>query len=197
MGKSLSIPTTAAISLRITMIRDQRVILDSDLAALYDVSTKRFNEAVKRNLERFPSDFTFVLNDSEWSDLRSQDATSSATHGGRRYSPRVFTEHGALMAAAILNSQRAVDVSIYVVRAFVQMREVVSSHQQLSKRMDEIEQRLQALSLQQDQFSRNTRIQLKQVFDALKELMTPPEPPRRPIGFVVHEDKSKKSRRRE
>lgn len=101
------------------------------------------------------------------------------------------------MAAAILNSQRAVDVSIYVVRAFVQMREVVSSHQQLSKRMDEIEQRLQALSLQQDQFSRNTRIQLKQVFDALKELMTPPEPPRRPIGFVVHEDKSKKSRRRE
>ena len=134
MGKSLSIPTTAAISLRITMIRDQRVILDSDFAALYDVSTKRFNEAVKRNLERFPSDFTFVLNDSEWSDLRSQDATSSATHGGRRYSPRVFTEHGALMAAAILNNQHAVDVSIYVVRAFVKMRSFITVQQRSRRR---------------------------------------------------------------
>jgi hypothetical protein len=104
----------------------------------------------------------------------------------------VFTEHGALMAATILNSPRAVEVSIYVVRAFVRLRELATSHGDLAKRLDELEHKTEALAMSHDTFSRNTRAQLKQVFDALRELMTPPDPPKRPIGFVTPEDKSKK-----
>lgn len=101
-----------AISLRILSVRGQRVIVAADLAALYDVPTKRFNEAVKRNLAKFPADFMFTLTDDEFAALRSQFATSNSGRGGRRYAPRVFTEHGALMAATILNSPRAVEVSV-------------------------------------------------------------------------------------
>jgi hypothetical protein len=183
-----------AITLRIVSLRGQRVIVDADLAALYDVPTKRFNEAVKRNLGKFPADFMFTLTDEEFAALRSQFATSNAGggRGGRRYLPRVFTEHGALMAATILNSSRAVEVSVYVVRAFVRLRELAATHGDLAKRLDELEQRTEALAMSHDTFSRNTRNQLKQVFDALRELMTPPEPPKRPIGFVTPEDEGKK-----
>jgi hypothetical protein len=158
------------------------------------VQTKRFNEAVKRNLAKFPPDFMFPLTAEEFTALRSQFATSndSPGRGGRRYAPRVFTEHGALMAATILNSPRAVEVSVYVVRAFVRLRELASSHGDMAKRLDELEQKTEALAINHDTFSRNTRAQLKQVFDALRELMTPPEPPKRPIGFVTPEDKGKK-----
>jgi hypothetical protein len=189
-----------AITLRIATVRDQRVIVDADLAALYGVETKRFNEAVKRNLAKFPADFMFTLTAEEFAALRSQFATSndqSATspgRGGRRYAPRVFTEHGALMAATILNSPRAVEVSVYVVRAFVRLRELAATHGDMAKRLDELEQKTEALAMSHDTFSRNTRNQLKQVFDALRELMTPPDPPKRPIGFVTHEDKSKKAK---
>jgi hypothetical protein len=183
-----------AITLRIATVRGQRVILDSDLAALYDVPTKRFNEAVKRNLSKFPADFMFTLTDEEFSALRSQFATSNVSgRGGRRYLPRVFTEHGALMAATILNSPRAVEVAVYVVRAFVRLRELATSHQDLAKRLDELEHKTEALAMNHQTFSRNTRNQLKQVFDALRELMTPPDPPKRPIGFVTTEDSGKKS----
>ncbi len=185
-----------AITLRLLSIREQRVIVDADLAALYDVPTKRFNEAVKRNLAKFPADFMFVLTDEEFATLRSQSATSNSKRGGRRYAPRVFTEHGALMAAMLLNSPRAIEISVYVVRAFVQLRELVSSHQELAKRLDTLEQKTQALAYQHDAFSRNTRIQLKQVFDTLRDLMTPPDPPKRPIGFVLHEDKGSKPKTR-
>jgi hypothetical protein len=118
--------------------------------------------------------------------LRSQFATSNAPagRGGRRYLPRAFTEHGAIMAASVLNSPRAIEVSMYVVRAFVRLRELAINHQELAKRLDALEAKTEALSVQHETFSRNTRIQLKQVFDALRELMTPPEPPKRPIGFV-------------
>jgi chaperonin cofactor prefoldin len=177
------------ISLRIATVRGQRVILDSDLAALYDVPTKRFNEAVKRNLAKFPPDFMFTVSDEEFDALRSQFATSNAGRGGRRYLPQVFTEHGALMAATLLNSPRAVEVSIYVVRAFVRLRELAASHQDLAKRLSELEDKTEALAMSHDTFSRNTRNQLRQVFDALRELMTPPDPPRRPIGFVPPEEK--------
>jgi hypothetical protein len=185
-----------AITLRIATVRGQRVIVDADLAALYDVQTKRFNEAVKRNLAKFPADFMFTLTAEEFEALRSQFATSndqSPGRGGRRYAPRVFTEHGALMAATILNSPRAVEVSVYVVRAFVKLRELVGSHRELARRLDDLEQKTEALAMSHDTFSRNTRAQLKQVFDALRELMTPPDPPKRPIGFVTPEDKGKKS----
>jgi len=182
---------------RIVVLRGQRVIVDSELAALYGVETKRFNEAVKRNAEKFPADFMFQLTAEEFANLRSQIATSSldgsdAGHGGRRYLPRVFTEHGALMAATVLSSPRAVEVSIYVVRAFVQLRDMANTHQGLAKRLDALEEKTEALAMSHDTFSRNTRAQLKQVFDALRELMTPPEPPKRPIGFITHEDKPSK-----
>jgi hypothetical protein len=191
-----------AITLRIATVRGQRVLLDSDLAALYEVETKRFNEAVRRNLAKFPADFMFQLAADEWTALRSQFATLNAgadtgegTGRGRhrKYLPYAFTEHGAIMAANLLSSPRAVEVSVYVVRAFVRLRELAATHGDLAKRLAELEEKTEALAMSHDTFSRNTRNQLKQVFDALRELMTPPDPPKRPIGFVTHEDKGKKS----
>ena len=119
--------STAAVAVetvasRILIVRGLRVLADSDLAELYGVPTKRFNEAVKRNAAKFPAEFAFQLTDGEFATLRSQFATSNPSRGGRRHLPRVFTEHGALMAATILSSPRAIEVSVYVVRAFVQKK---------------------------------------------------------------------------
>jgi hypothetical protein len=173
------------------MIRGQKTLLDADLARLYGVETRRLNEQVRRNAARFPADFIFELTQEEVTNLKSQFATSS--WGGRRKLPLAFTEHGAIMAATVLNSPRAVEMSVYVVRAFIRLREVLASNTALAKRLDELEQTTQAQALQQDTFARNTRAQLKQVFDAIRELMTPPEPtPKRPIGFVPPEEKSRK-----
>ncbi len=196
MSDAVQLLPLEAITLRIVTLRGQRVIVDANLAELYDVPTKRFNEAVKRNLAKFPADFMFTLTDEEFAALRSQFATSNTGRGGRRYAPCVFTEHGALMAATILSSPRAIEISIYVVRAFVRLRELAATHGDLAKRLDELEQKTEALAMQHDTFSRNTRIQLKQVFNALRELMTPPEPAKRPIGFVPPEDKNKKAQAR-
>jgi hypothetical protein len=181
-----------AITHRILVLRQQKVLLDSDLAALYGVDTRRLNEQVRRNRERFPPDFIFELTTDEFSNLKSQFATSS--WGGRRKLPLAFTEHGAIMAATVLNSPRAVEVSVYVVRAFVQMRELAATHRELAQRLDALEKKTGMLAAQHDVFSRNTRLQLKQVFDALRDLMVPPDPPRRPIGFVPPLDKNDKSR---
>jgi ORF6N domain len=165
--------------------------------------TRRLNEQVRRNRDRFPQDFIFELTRDEYANLMSQFATSSliagnnepASHGGRRKLPMAFTEHGAIMAATVLSSPRAVEVSVYVVRAFLKLRELVTTHQGLAKRLDALEAKLEekteSLAMQHDTFSRNTRAQLKQVMDALRELMVPPEPPKRPIGFVTPEDKAK------
>jgi DNA-binding XRE family transcriptional regulator len=186
-----------AITLQIATVRGQRVIVDADLATLYDVPTKRFNEAVKRNLAKFPADFMFTLSAEEFSALRSQFATSNdqtSTRGGRRYAPRVFTEHGALMAAAILNSPRAVEVSIYVVRAFVRLRELAATHRDLATRLEEIEAKTVHLSLKHDAFANITRKQLAEVFDALRQLMTPPDPPKRSIGFVEPQDTAERTK---
>ena len=180
-----------AITHHIVVLREQKVLLDSDLAALYGVETRRLNEQVRRNRARFPKDFIFELTPEEFASLKSQSATSS--WGGRRKLPLAFTEHGAIMTATILNSPRAVEVSVYVVRAFVRLREMAATHGDLAKRLDELEQKTEGLSMSHDTFSRNTRNQLKQVFDALRELMTPPDPPKRPIGFVTPEDKGKKT----
>lgn len=111
------------IAQSILVLRGHRVLLDADLAALYGVKTKRLNEQVRRNLDRFPEDFMFQLTDEEQAALRSQFATSKASRGGRRYLPYVFTEHGAIMAASVLNTPRAVEMSIYVVRTFVKLRD--------------------------------------------------------------------------
>ena len=178
------------ITSRIVVVRGQKVILDADLAALYEVPTKRFNEAVKRNLAKFPADFMFALTADEWEPLRSQFATSNTGRGGRRYLPYAFTEHGALMASMILSSPRAIEVSVYVVRAFVQLREVLATHKDLAAKLATLERQTQALSLKHDSLAQNTRLQLKQVFEAIHELMAPPEPiKKRRIGFVSDDDR--------
>jgi phage regulator Rha-like protein len=186
------LPALQSIGLAITVLRGQRVIMDAELAALYGVETKRLNEQVRRNVERFPQDFMFQLNDQEQASLRSQIATLKTGRGQhRKYAPFAFTEHGAIMAATVLNSPRAVQVSLYVVRAFVRLREGASVHQDLAKQLADLQDKTELLAAQQDSFSQNTRAQLKQVFDALRQLMVPPDPPKRPIGFVTPKDKPK------
>lgn len=182
------------VTQRIVLLRGQKVLLDADLAELYDVSTKRFNEQVKRNLERFPGDFMFQITEMENEALRSQIATLNVRGRGqhRKYLPYAFTEHGAIMAATILNSPRAIEVSVYVVRAFVQLRELMSSHRELAQRLDELERQLEAQAARHDDFAHTTRNQLKQVFEAIRVLMEPPEKtPKRPIGFVTPDEKPK------
>jgi len=160
---------------KILTVRRQRVVLDSDLAALYGVPTKRLNEAVRRNAERFPDDFCFLLNFEEVANLKSQIATSSLVHGGRRKLPTAFTEHGALMAATVLRSQRAVQMSLYLVRAFVRMRDEILANVAILKRLAEIDRRL----LEHD-------VVLREVVGRLQPLLNAPaedKPPKRKIGF--------------
>jgi hypothetical protein len=179
-----------SITQRIVILRDQKVLLDSDLAALYDVSTKRFNEQVKRNLERFPPDFMFQVTEEENAALRSQFATLKAGRGQhRKYLPYVFTEHGAIMASMVLNSPRATQVSVYVVRAFVTLREMIGTNKELANRLDALESKADFMEVRHDTFEHNTRIQLKQVFEAIRELMAAPEPQKRAIGFVTLDEK--------
>lgn len=162
------------IERRILLVGGRKVLLDADLAALYGVTTKRFNEQVRRNLARFPGDFMFRLSARQWRSLRSQIATLDTGRGKhRKYVPLAFTEHGAIMAAAILNTPRAVQVSVYVVRAFVHLRELLASSRQLAKRLDQHEKKLSA----HDEVIGN-------LVSAIQNLMASPEPTRRRIGFV-------------
>lgn len=167
---------TEYIAQAIRVIRNQKVLLDADLAALYGVETKRFNEQVKRNRARFPDDFMFQLTEAEFAALRSQSATSNTRRGGRRYLPYAFTEHGAIMAATILNSPWATEVSVYVVRAFIRLREVLASQEALVQRLDRLEVNL----TEHDQA-------ISDILKALRQLMMPPDPPKRQIGFVRDE----------
>jgi len=146
------------------------VILDADLAKLYGVTTARLNQQVKRNLERFPSDFMFELTKKEYESLMLQIATSSVTHGGRRKLPFVFTEHGAIMAANVLNSKTAVQASVQVVRAFIRLRQMLTSNAELARKLSDLERKYDS--------------QFRVVFDAIRQLMTPPEPQRKQIGFA-------------
>jgi hypothetical protein len=171
----MSKPATALakrVESKILMLRGCKVILDADLAQLYGVPVKRLNEQINRNADRFPADFLFRLSAAEYENLRSQIATSSSTHGGRRYLPYAFTEHGAIMAATVLNSERAVEMSIFVVRAFVRMREALGTNQQVVAKLAELEHRLE---------SHDTDIQ--ELVEAIRELMAPPPPKGRKIGF--------------
>ncbi len=160
---------------RILLVRGQKVLLDADLAALYGVATKRFNEQVRRNRERFPDDFMFRLSREEWDSLRSQIATFKTGRGQhRKYLPYAFTEHGAIMAATILNSPRATEVSVYVVRAFLRLRELLVSNKELARRLGQLERKLAI----HDQA-------IAGLVNAIRELMSPPEPTRRRrIGFI-------------
>jgi hypothetical protein len=157
---------------RIIVLRQHKVILDTDLAELYGVPVKRLNEQVKRNQERFPADFMFRLSAAERESLRSQFATSKTGRGGRRNTPYAFTEHGAIMAATVLNSARAVEMSVFVVRAFVRLREMLATNQQLATKIDELEQRLDTHDAS-----------IQELIEAIRELMAPDQPSGRRIGF--------------
>jgi phage regulator Rha-like protein len=171
-------PTTPVES-QILILRHQRVILDSDLAELYGVTVKQLNQQIKRNRERFPTDFMFQLTAKENQILRSQIVTSSKKHGGRRYPPYAFTEHGAIMAATVLNSKQAIEMSVFVVRAFVCMREMLAKNRQLAAKINELDQRLE---------THDTAIQ--DIIEAIKELMVPEGPSKRKIGFQLPPGKS-------
>jgi phage regulator Rha-like protein len=168
------IPTESVIT-KILGIRNQKVILDSELAKLYGVPTKRLNEAVKRNKKRFPPDFMFQLNQKEFEALRSQFATSKG-RGGRRYIPLVFTEQGVAMLSSVLNSERAIEVNIMIMRAFVKLREIISTHKKVEEKLKELEQKLQSHD-----------DQIVQIIQVIHQLITPPELPKRKIGFTVEE----------
>ena len=144
-------------------------MLDVDLAELYDVQTKALNQAIQRNMDRFPEDFMFQLTEAEFADLRSQFVTSKKKRGGRRYMPYVFTEQGVAMLSGVLNSDRAVQVNIAIMRAFVRMRETMASHRELAQRLNTLEKTYDA--------------HFRVVFDAIRALMEPPKRPRRRIGF--------------
>ena len=160
------------VSSKIVILRNQKVILDTDLAELYGVPVKRLNEQIKRNHERFPADFLFTLTGEEYQGLKSQDATSSSAHGGRRYLPHAFTEHGAVMAATVLNSKRAIEMSIFVVRAFVQMRQEMAVNQQVVSKLSELEARLEIHDGE-----------IQDLVEAIHELLAPLPANNRRIGF--------------
>ena len=185
----------AQIESRILIIRDQKVMIDADLAQLYGVPTKALNQAVKRNAQRFPPDFMFSLTAAE----KAEVVTNCDHLAQLKFSktlPFVFTEHGAIQAANVLASPQAVDMGVYVVRAFVRLREMVASNKDLLARLDELENKIEQVelrSVQHDNFAHNTRLQLKQIFEVIRELMEPPEPIRkRSIGFVDLEEKPSK-----
>jgi hypothetical protein len=159
---------------RIVTLRGERVMLDADLAKLYGVPTKRLKEQVRRNAERFPRDFLFRLTGQEVARLRSQIATSNEGRGGARYAPFAFTEHGAIMAANVLNSARAIEMSVYVVRAFIQLRRATLASKEIGARLDELERKV----------GMHDRA-VAHILETLRKLTEPPaEPQRRRIGFV-------------
>jgi hypothetical protein len=165
--------STDQIESQIYIVRGQRVMLDSDLAKLYGVPTKVFNQAVKRNSKRFPDDFSFVLTLQEFTNLRSQFVTSSLGHGGRRYLPRAFTEHGVAMLSSVLNSRIAIEVNIEIIRAFVRLRRLLATPGELAAQLQKLAETVQL----HDE-------QIKVITDVLRKLMQPPpQPPKGRIGF--------------
>lgn len=176
MNEKAVIPVEQIESI-ILLMRGRKVILDADLAGLYGVETKILNKAVKRHLDRFPKDFMFQLTTEEVKNLRFQIGTSSRIHGGRRYLPYAFTEQGVAMLSGILNSTRAVQVNIEIMRAFVRLRQILSAHKDLERKLISLEKKYDK--------------QFKIVFDAIRALMSSPEKPRKKIGFQVKEPKAR------
>jgi hypothetical protein len=169
VSRNLTLVPAERIEKAILLIRGQKVLLDEGLAELYQIQTKALNRALKRNIERFPEDFAFQLTKGEWDVLRCQIGTSKGT-GGRRYRPYAFTEQGVAMLSSVLKSRRAVQVNIEIMRAFVRLRRMLSSHEALSRKLEEMEKKY-------DQ-------QFKVVFEIIRELMAPlSREDRRRIGF--------------
>jgi len=177
MDGQITLVPMERIERAIIVVRGEKVMLDSELAEIYGVETKALNRAVKRNESRFPSDFMFQLTPEEAESLRCQTGTSNEGRGGRRYLPYAFTEHGALMLANVLNSERAAQTSVQVVRAFVKLRQMLASNAELARKLAAMEKKYDA--------------QFKVVFDAIRQLMSPPEKPKREIGFHVKHDEDK------
>jgi hypothetical protein len=169
-SKQLSIPVER-IEKAILHIRGEKVILDRTLAELYGVETKQLKRAVRRNINRFPPDFMFELSKEEFDDLRYQFGTSN--RGGARYRPMAFTEQGVAMLSSVLNSSRAIEVNILIMRAFVRLRGMISSHKELLRKLEDMEKKYDE--------------QFQVVFEAIRQLMTPPDPPRKKIGFEAKE----------
>ena len=159
-----------AIERKILLIRGEKVMLDSDLAALYKVETKLLNKAVKRNIKRFPDDFMFQLTADEAMSLRFHFGTSNAGRGGRRYLPYAFTEQGVAMLSSVLSSSRAIEVNIMIMRAFVKLRRMIATHKDLARKLAEMEKKYDG--------------QFKIVFDALRSLISEPSPKEKKIGFI-------------
>jgi hypothetical protein len=183
MDGQVSLVPMERIERAIILVRGEKVMLDSDLAEIYGVETGLLNRAVKRNESRFPSDFMFQLTVEEAESLRCQIGISNEGRGGRRYLPYAFTEHGALMLANVLNSERAAQTSVQVVRAFVKLRQMLASNAELARKLAAMEKKYDA--------------QFKVVFDAIRQLMSPPAKPKREIGFhVKYDDDKPKARKR-
>lgn len=171
MTKSLAIPEEVVMN-KIHLIRNHKVMLDMDLAELYQVTTRRLNEQVKRNASRFPNDFMFQLTEKEWAFLRSQFATSKKGSGGRRYAPFAFTEHGVLMLSSVLSGERAVQVNIQIMRIYTKLRGMLLTHKDILLKL----KKLEGKAIRHDE-------NFKIVFDYLKELLSPKTEPMRKIGF--------------
>ncbi len=169
------------IEQKIYLIRGQRVMLDADLAGLYGVKTKILNKAVKRNLDRFPEDFMFQLNNQEVEHLRFQNGTSKIGRGGTRYLPYAFTEQGVAMLSGVLTSPRAIKVNVEIMRAFVKLRQILASHVELARKLEALEKKYDS--------------QFKVVFEAIRQLMAPKEAPNKRIGFQLREKRAAYSAR--
>jgi hypothetical protein len=179
MPKKIEATVAANVASQIHVVRGQRVLLDSDLAALYGVSTSALNQAMRRNRGRFPPDFLLQITSAEWESLRSQFVILKTGRGKhRKFLPVAFTEHGAIMAATILNSPRAVEMSVYVVRAFVQLRQVFSTNAALVEKFKELEGRLDGHDAE-----------IAAILEALRALVAPPEPKKLEIGFLADHGK--------
>jgi len=169
------IVSLAVIEQKIFMMRGHRVMLDSDLSVLYKVTTFNLNKAVKRNFERFPHDFMFQLTPEEFKSLRFQFGMSKRGRGGRRYLPYAFTEQGVAMLSSVLRSKRAIQVNIAIMRAFVKLRRILSTHKELAHKLHELEKRIEKHD-----------VEIQGIFEAIRQLMAPPpEPPKRKIGFHI------------
>ncbi len=177
MNKSnIAIPDEVVMS-KIYQIRNQKVMLDEDLAELYGVETKRLNEQVKRNIDRFPEDFMFSLDEEEFTNLKSQFATSS--WGGRRNLPNVFTEHGVLMLSSVLNSKQAIQVNIQIMRIYTKIREIILAHKDVFLRIEQVEKQM---------IKHDEKIEL--LFNYLSKFVEKEETPRIPIGYKIKKENS-------
>jgi len=177
-----SVISAETIQEAIYLVRGQKVMLDRDLAAMYGVPTKALKQAVRRKATRFPADFMFVLTREEFADWRSQIVTSNADRMGLRHAPMAFTEQGVAMLSSVLNSERAIQVNIAIMRTFTRLKQMLASNTELARKLADLEKRYDA--------------QFKVVFDAIRQLMTPPHPPRKQIGFHVREPRARYRTRR-